>query len=156
MVTIIAGTDNVKQFTFRRLSDGYVQMFVNGGGLLGNFYEKDPSTGSTFLQVEAAHNTKFHLRSINYKGRALRMTHLNGENQDDTNDSNRCIFNEIYVTGKGRKEGTTGQQFYCDHGTNVQNGAFGMLTWIGDGYEYGSVFDYLNDITIPFIGSWIL
>ena len=175
-------------FTFQRISDASVQMFANEGGepynqdapnwwtgrypdfpfpwdgLRGDYLQSHGNDGVTFLRMEAAHNTKVDIHSVTYRGRVVHMTDYDRFRNDPTNNTdrsdggNKCIFCDLHVTGKGRKEGRVGQQFFWDSGSNAYRGATGSVTWVGDGYWYGGVIEKCLDVYIPYAeaGSFVL
>ena len=150
--TLTSGT----VFNFKRMSDGLVQMFVHKGGeagtdiVTGNYdLSNHGPNGVTFLRMEAAHYTKINLHTIAYRGRTLHMTDYYVNAGDEHYAGNHCVFCDVHLVGKGRVEGRVGQQFFWDTGRCTNRGASGSMTWEGDGYWYGSVFEKVGDLRCP-------
>lgn len=122
-----------------------LQLNIRNGGVLGDFSNEVSVGGSTFLQCDAIRKGKIQIRSESYKGRVLLCTSSN---------NNRCIDMDIDIytqgrTGAGRDR--CGQAFYLTQAGSTVLGAFGKVSWRGEGNEYGPIFAYMNDLILPYI-----
>ena len=119
---------------------------LNGGGVLGDFTNATPVGGSTFLELHTIRWGKVTIESSDFAGRVVHFT------AGGTDQATRCRMMDIDIKTGNRTVGAgdvlCGQAFYADSANCVQVGAFGKISWRGEGSKYGPVFERLNDIDI--------
>jgi hypothetical protein len=143
------GTAGTINWTISNLENGYFQLNLRNGGLLGDFTNSTPVGGTTALKFHTIRWGHFDIESMNYRGRVVHFT------AGGTDQSLRCQMLDLNIRTGNRTESDDdalcGQPFFADSANCDQTGAFGKVSWRGEGCAYGPVFERLNDIDIGHI-----
>lgn len=123
-----------------------LQINLAEGGTLGDFSASTPVGGTTFLQVHSIGWGKLIIEAMSYLGRVLHTT------AGGTDPLTRCRMLDVDLKTGNRLifpgYGYCGQPLFADSGNCTQVGAWGKISWRGEGHRYGPTFERLNDIDI--------
>lgn len=125
------------------------QLRLRNGGQLGDFSASTPVGGTTAIKIHSARWSRVEIEAMNYRGRVIHFT------AGGTDQATRCQMMDINIKTGNRTtfvgDDYCGQPFFADSGNCDQTGAFGKISWRGEGCVYGPVFERLNDIDIGHI-----